>query len=183
MGKGFTHESTKSGTVEWYTPPWVFERLGLFFSLDPCHPEGDRLPWVPAGEVYTRKDNGLVRPWFGRVWCNPPYDDTETWLRLFAEQGHGVSLVFSRTETGWFHEIASQADAVCFAKGRIPFVDRTGSPPRVPDKTRPGKLKRGSPGAGSVFIAFGADCVEALHRSNLGIVYERPRGQVIALGR
>jgi hypothetical protein len=28
---------------------------------------------VRARTFYSRKDDGLKRPWFGRVWLNPPY--------------------------------------------------------------------------------------------------------------
>lgn len=27
--QGFAHESFANVSVEWYTPPWIFERLGL----------------------------------------------------------------------------------------------------------------------------------------------------------
>jgi len=36
---GFAHEDQNSKNVDWYTPPWVFERLGIEFDLDPCQPE------------------------------------------------------------------------------------------------------------------------------------------------
>ena len=29
--------------------------------------------WAP--KWYGVEQNGLVQPWFGRVWCNPPYSD------------------------------------------------------------------------------------------------------------
>lgn len=46
MSRGLTHERPHGGeTVEWYTPPAIFDRLGLRFDLDPCSPPGG-LPWV-----------------------------------------------------------------------------------------------------------------------------------------
>lgn len=39
----------------WYTPPWVFEGLGVTFDLDVAAP-ADPLPWVPARQRYTVGD-------------------------------------------------------------------------------------------------------------------------------
>ena len=103
---GFAHEPPASKNVEWYTPPWVFEALGerIDFDLDPCHPEGDRLPWIPAWDVYTRQDDGLAQPWWGRVWLNPPYGtETPRWLAKMAAHRDGIALVFARTDPAWFH--------------------------------------------------------------------------------
>lgn len=171
MAKGFTHESTKNQTVEWYTPGWVFERLGLTFDLDPCHPEGDRLPWLPADRAFTKADDGLSQPWEGRVWLNPPYGaETPRWLERMSEHRHGIALVMARTDTQWFHRHGATADAVCFLEGRVKFVNRDGEPPIDP---KTGK-RMDSPGSGSMLLAWGADCVEALERSGLGVVYRRP---------
>ena len=73
MGKGLTgHESQNNVSVDWYTPPWVFERLGLRFDLDPCQPSGG-IPWIPADTYYDLAIDGLLTPWYGLVWMNPPY--------------------------------------------------------------------------------------------------------------
>lgn len=88
----------KGKSVEWYTQPWVFEELGLSFDLDPASPV-DAETFVPARTRYTRLNDGLSRPWFGRVWPNPPYGpDTDFWMRRMIAHGNGVALVFSRTD-------------------------------------------------------------------------------------
>lgn len=157
MTRGLTHESSHTGSVEWYTPPHIFERLGLTFDLDPCHPEGDRLPWVPAARVYTRQDDGLAQPWEGRVWLNPPYGaELPKWLAKMAEHRHGVALIFARTPS-WFHDHVATADAVLFLRDRVAFVDRTGAPPVREDGKR-----ADSPGSGSMLVAWGWDCATAL---------------------
>lgn len=70
--KGFTHDDANNKSVDWYTPAWVFERLGLHFDLDPCQPlQG--IPWIPTTFRYGEVEDGLKSPWFGRVWLNPPY--------------------------------------------------------------------------------------------------------------
>lgn len=68
--KGFTHESAVNESVEWYTPPEIFEALDFTFDLDPCSP-GAGLSYVPALRHYTVKDDGLTSSWFNEVWLTP----------------------------------------------------------------------------------------------------------------
>jgi hypothetical protein len=156
-GMGGHSRPNDGATVEWYTPPGLFDRLGLEFDLDPAHPE-KRLPWVPAKRTYSKAEDGLARPWEGRVWLNPPYGrETGVWLERFVEHGHGLALVFARTETEWWHRFALAVDAWTLIRGRLTFVDRHGEP---------GTSNAGAP---SAILAAGEDCVEALRRARLGI--------------
>lgn len=145
-------------TNEWYTPPGIFTALGLDFDLDPCAPAGG-LPWIPAQRFYSLAEDGLAQPWTGRIWMNPPYGPaTDIWLERFVEHGHGVALVFARTETEWFHRHALHVDAWCLIRGRLTFVHRDGL--AAPFNS----------GAPSMLMALGEECVEALQRSGLGVV-------------
>jgi len=60
------------GTVEHYTPPYIVEaarELMGEFDLDPASCElANRM--IKAKEYYT--ENGLEKPWFGKVFLNPP---------------------------------------------------------------------------------------------------------------
>lgn len=152
MKAGFSHEPRWSRNVEWYTPPWVFNRLGLDFDLDPCHPK-QIIEWIPARETYSELDDGLKRPWNGRVWLNPPYGkQISAWLKRMHEHRDGIALVFSRTDCGWYHDIVANADSILFLRGRVKFVDSIG-------------LTRGSgAGSGSMLVAWGDDSVAALER-------------------
>jgi len=156
---GFTHDNVDNKSVDWYTPPWVFERLGLLFSLDPCQPEGG-VPWIPTCQYYTEKDDGLIQPWDGLVWCNPPYGKhTIKWLKKMHEHRNGVALIFARTDTAWFHDYVAKADAILFLKGRIAFVDGLGA------------TGGSGAGAGSMLVAWGDVAVSALvEMSDLGLV-------------
>jgi len=156
---GFSHESAHNETAEWYTPPLVFERLGLTFDLDPASPGALTVPWVPAAVHLTKSHDGLRAPWAGRVWCNPPYGtETHKWVGRFIRSAcSGVMLVFARTDASWFHDYAVYADALCFIRGRLRFLRPDGTP-------------GDSAGAGSLLLAKGPDCVEALRRSGLGFV-------------
>lgn len=155
---GFTHESVVNESIEWYTPPEIFEALDLTFDLDPCSP-GEGKSFVPAKRHYTIVDDGLVSPWEGTVFMNPPYGNaTQIWMKKFVEHGDGIALVFARTDVKWFQDNANEFDAVCFVSGRIRFykgsIDQRG----------------GTPGAGSMLIALGETSKNALINSNLGVV-------------
>lgn len=156
MTKGFTHESTINESVEWYTPPIVFEKLGLEFDLDPCSP-GEGKSFVPTKKHYTIIDNGLTSPWDGTVFVNPPYGKhTPVWMEKLADHGDGIALVFARTDVKWFQNLAPKISAVCFVSGRIKFYQ--GST----------ESQGGTPGTGSMLLAFGDRAKEALINSGLG---------------
>lgn len=146
----FTHDSVDNKTVDWYTPQWVFDDLGLQFDLDPCAPQGG-VPWIPAAAHYALPTDGLKEPWHGRVWLNPPYGThTKKWLKKLDEHGNGVALVFARTDCRWFHDHVVNAAAVLFLSGRISFVDGLGV------------TSTNGAGAGSMLIAWGGPNALAL---------------------
>jgi hypothetical protein len=141
---------------DWYTPPHIFDALGLTFDLDPCSPGPGH--WVPARRVYTKADDGLVLPWHGLVWMNPPFGGRNgqvPWLRKFLQHGNGIALVAARTSAGWFHEWAVRADAMLFPNGKTKFI-------------RPDGTVGESPGTGVVLLACGDIACAALVRSGLG---------------
>ena len=164
-GTGFTHESPHLESVEWYTPPEIFFALGLRFDLDPCSP-GPGKSFVPADRVLTVEDDGLATPWGGAsVFVNPPYGRaTADWMRKCRDHGvaggEAIALVFSRTDTGWFQEIAPTLGAVCFVSGRIHFFQG--------DLTTRG----GSPGTGSMLLAWGPASTRAVLNSGLGACFQ-----------
>lgn len=159
---GLVHEAPIGESVEWYTPSWVFEALGLEFDLDPCHPMGEPLPWVPADFRYTEEDNGLIQPWHGRVWLNPPYGrEMWKWLLRMHQHGNGMALIFARTDTDWFHQYVAEASGVLFLNRRVQFVGRDGKP--KPNKQ--GKVS--SPGCGSMLVAWGKECRDTLIRCSM----------------
>jgi hypothetical protein len=105
----------------------IFEALGIEFDLDPAAPAGD-VPWVPARAHYSKVDDGLARPWFGRVWLNPPYGrDVDRWMRRLVGHGDGLALVFARSDTRWFSRSLANATAI-----GIPTEDRCRPGCRLP---------------------------------------------------
>lgn len=122
------HQSAKMKNDEWLTPPEIIRSLGPF-DLDPCAPVPDVRPWPTANSHYSILDNGLSKPWHGRVWLNPPYGrETGDWLARLADHGNGIALIFARTETAMFFDhVWERAHAILFIKGRLHFhyVDGT----------------------------------------------------------
>jgi len=158
---GETRTAPKHKSVEWYTPRWVFESLDLSFDLDPASPH-DMPSQVPAWNKYTIFDDGLSKPWQGRVWLNPPYGpETGAWIRRFIKHGDGIALVFSRTDTSWCQEAMQSATATLFMAGRIDFI------PGLENQHKKSRC-----GAGTVLFAMGEDCANALQRMrDRGVFY------------
>ena len=157
--QGFTHESTFNESKEWYTPKYIFDSLGLEFDIDPCSPGKDVVPWIPAKKHLTISDNGLTSVWNGLAFVNPPYGmDTPAWMKRLSEHGNGIALVFSRTDTQWFHQYAVQADAILFVCGRIQFVRAD----MAQDYARGIKPSGAGCGAGSMLVGFGEKAYDAL---------------------
>ena len=155
--QGFTHEPRHSEQIEWYTPPHIFQAIGLTFDIDVCS-AGLGNDHVPASARFTKEDNGLVQPWHGLVWCNPPYGKyTAQWMNRMKEHNNGIALVFARTGTRWWHQSTPSATTICFIKGRLQFINGT-----------TGKTGA-SAGADSVLIAWGTKASESLKASGLGI--------------
>jgi hypothetical protein len=153
-GIGGHERGYRGGTDEWLTPPEIIKSVGSF-DLDPCSPI--HRPWPTAAAHYTIMDDGLSRPWNGRVWLNPPYGpETGRWLRRLAEHDDGIALVFARTETEAFHRWGwDVADAMLFLRGRLCFYTPAGRP------------APGNAGGPSVLIAYGAANAERLKTCGL----------------
>lgn len=151
---GFGFEKPVEGnTNDWLTPPTLLERLGTF-DLDPCGCAG--MPWRTATTTYFLPEHDVVEPWYGRVFCNPPYGpNVGDWARRMSEHGNGVMLIFARTETAtWQKDIFPLADATLFLDGRVHFYLPSG--------------ERGKSGtAPSALLAYGDANVQALRKAGL----------------
>lgn len=148
------HEPSVGKSDDWYTPPEIFDALGITFDLDPCSPGADH--WVPATRVFTH--HGLERPWRGTVFMNPPFGGRNghvPWLRKFVEHGNGVAIVRAYTSSGWFHEFVPLVDTVLFPRGKTKFIRPDGSIGKAP-------------GHGVALLGIGRIANNALHNCGLG---------------
>jgi hypothetical protein len=148
------HQSAAALKDEWLTPRHVLAALGPF-DLDPCAPQVR--PWDTAARHYTVMDNGLVQPWDGRVWCNPPYGlEAAQWLARCADHGNAMALIFARTETRMFFDhVWPKAQAVLFLEGRLYFHHVCG------------RKAAANAGAPSVLVAYGSENAECLKSCTL----------------
>jgi hypothetical protein len=149
-----SHQSAKMIKDEWLTPKSIIDELGPF-DLDPCSPIVR--PWNTANLHYTINDNGLLMPWEGFVWLNPPYgQQTTTWLERMAVHNQGIALIFARTETEMFTRfIWPCASAILFIEGRLYFHYVNG------------EKAKGNAGAPSVLVAYGSEALERLGNCNI----------------
>lgn len=115
------------------------------------------MPWSTASVTYFLPEHdGLVEPWHGRIWCNPPYGpNVGDWARRMFEHGDGIMLIFARSETmTWQTDIFPCADAILFLNGRVRFYLPSGQ-----------QGKSGT--APSVLLAYGQSNVDVLRNAGI----------------
>lgn len=153
-----SHQQSNVMSDEWLTPPEIVRKLGPF-DLDPCSPVNR--PWTTAKKHYSKNDDGLLMPWHGMVWCNPPYNKhTAKWLEKCFNHGNCIALIFARTETEMFFDwVWERASAVFFLKGRIFFHRVDGS------------RADNNGGAPSVLVGYGNESMIRLLKSGIDGIY------------
>jgi hypothetical protein len=125
-----------SSVRHWQTPQFILERaidvLGGI-DLDPCS-NSKYAPEAPARVQYTLEEDGLARPWQGRVWMNPPHGRAMVrWIdKLCAEYESGgvtagIALLPSRTDTQWFKRLTRYP--ICLIHGRLRFSGQKNNAP------------------------------------------------------
>ena len=131
------HVRHNSGNDEWYTPPEFLDAAhNVMGGIDTDPASSDVANTrVRALAYYTLQDDGLRRPWRGRVWMNPPYsrgliNQFCAALRYHREAGRvteAITLTNNATETAWFADLLVIASAICLVSSRIKFLDRDGN--------------------------------------------------------
>ena len=105
----------------------ISERFGGF-TLDVAAAEHN----AKCDNYFTREDNGLIQPWSGRVWCNPPYSDLKSWVgKAWMELPNCETIVMlvpaNRTEQKWWQDFVEPLRdrglglSVEFLSGRMRF--------------------------------------------------------------
>lgn len=136
-----------SATDLWETPQDFFDRLNaeFHFTLDVCAlPENAK-----CESYYTPQTDGLLQPWTGVCWCNPPYGRTVAqWIKKAGDaRKEGATVVMllpARTDTKWFHNYILGKGEIRFVCGRLKFgKSKHGAPfPSMIVIFRPEEIKR-----------------------------------------
>jgi hypothetical protein len=147
-------QPTKTKSNEWYTPQKYIdaarEVLGEI-DLDPasCALANET---VKAKRYFSLQENGLLHPWHGRIWLNPPYginnaqpSKMQRWIdKANHEYQSGnaqeiIILVNALPDRVWFQPLWSYP--LCFVRKRIRFFSESG--------------QSGAPQYGNVFAYLG----------------------------
>jgi hypothetical protein len=114
---------------DFLTPPEIVESMGMF-DLDPCASSRSAKSLAPVSYRFP-EDDGLMLPWSGAVFCNPPFSELQKWVNRFILHGNGVLLVPARVEVSWFWKLWHNCDAFFFTKGPVKYICPEGKAPPV----------------------------------------------------
>jgi hypothetical protein len=118
----------ESESPDWWTPEKYIKAIKEVMGeidLDPAScVEANKI--VKAKRYYSPKENGLLQPWEGRIFLNPPYGEltkefAEKFFNDYESSFHeGIVLVNSRaTDADWFQPFFN--GVICFTDHRIDF--------------------------------------------------------------
>ncbi len=125
----------------WSSPRDLVAKLADEFgpwTLDPCASAADAC--APTWYGPESGQDGLVLPWSGRVWLNPPWRRAnrkkglvalpiEPWLNRAAfmvrigQADLVCGLIPARTDTRWWHGPVAEATEIRLIKGRLKYGD------------------------------------------------------------
>ena len=134
-----------SGNVEYYTPPEIIEAarqvLG-FIDLDPASSVIANQT-VKAAEFFTAADDGLSKPWYGRVWMNHPFSraNNAAFVKKLVREytmsrnvEAACCITYAATSEEWFRPLL--AFPQCYIHGRTNYYK--------PDGTKTRDVSKGS---------------------------------------
>lgn len=124
---------TSQATTEWYTPAWLIELARETMGgidLDPAS-SAQAQRTVKAEVFYDAAQDGYRKVWLGRVFLNPPFDDTPRWVRRLGaayadgDVSQAILLVNSAPGYRWWEEL-HRAFPVCLLRERVAFTSAAG---------------------------------------------------------
>jgi phage N-6-adenine-methyltransferase len=159
------------------TPPALVEICRKLVDVDRFTLDVAASPGNAICEDYyalERGQDGLEIPWYGHVWCNPPYSDIGSWVRKAWIEHSGLRtasitmlIPANRTDQKWWHDYVESAGYAelrrPFLRGRHKFQNADGSPIYAKKKdgsiktTKAGKPVIGSPSFGLCVLHWRGD--------------------------
>ncbi len=123
-------------TDRYFTPRWivdlVIEQFGGVIDTDPC---ADPLSDIPATHRFDAREgaDGLIKPWVGRCFVNPPYSDVAPWVlravQHAASGGEVIMLINAATDTQYWTSYVFEHGTVAFVNKRVKFAKPGSSKP------------------------------------------------------
>ena len=132
-GRAVNHLGIINIQDEYGTPSKLFEQACIDFNIHPtldiCGSEKNHVL-----ENYCDQELDCMTKEFNEdFFMNPPYSKVKEFMEFAYSQhlSHNVScmiLIFSKTDTKWWHQYVEGIAEVHFIKGRVKFNDHNGIP-------------------------------------------------------
>ena len=106
---------------EMFTPPWIFEALGVSFDLDVASSH-NKYVVVPAKKYFTIEDDSLNQEWYGTVWMNPPFSKVTPWIDKWLEHGNGFCLVPLSSNGRWVNKLWESEAKLVYLPPNMAFI-------------------------------------------------------------
>jgi hypothetical protein len=106
---------------EMFTPPWIFEKLGVSFDLDVASSNNEYIV-VPARDKYTIEDDALSQDWHGLVWMNPPFSGVTPWVDKWLDHGNGFCLVPLSSNGKWVNKLWESDAKLVYLPANMSFI-------------------------------------------------------------
>lgn len=140
---------------EWFTADRELDECRLFagcgpdeiFDLDPCCSRARGMLGLrpTALRFIPPEEDGLLLPWSGDVFCNPPYSEVHKWTskgisEVLKDRAKSVTFLLpaNRTEQPWFQDLVYPRGLLFywlqfkFLAGRRGFIDANGNLQKSP---------------------------------------------------
>lgn len=121
---------------DWETPDYLYNQALLNYNVKPTLDVCATVLNRKCLDYFDRNQNGLLQEWNQDFFMNPPYSEVGLWVEK-AYKEHlkynvtGIALIFSKTDTKFWHDYIEQKADVYFIKGRIKFC-KDGIPGKHP---------------------------------------------------
>ena len=123
--------SNSDESQEWGTPTELFWKICQDFNVRPLVDACASSKNYKCSWWIEKATDGLKVNWNYDTFINPPYRDVALWIKKAYEEHIKnnitvVALIFSKTDTKFWHSYIENKAEVHFIKGRIKFIKPDG---------------------------------------------------------